>query len=84
MDVGHGCIINDRWIPRGMDTGLIDINGKSIKTANKVKLNGCSSTTAIVGKNETRFMLYFGSENGSVGWFLNEKSIKQHSIKVIE
>lgn len=83
MDVGHGCVISDRWIPKNISTSLIDINGTVIKTSNKIKLNGCTSSEAIVGKTANGFVLFFGSENGSVQWYLNAETIKEHSIEVI-
>lgn len=52
------------------------------KLKHQIKLNGCSSTTAIIGKSEGEFMIYFGSKNGSVGWNLDNKTIIEHSIRV--
>lgn len=84
MDVGKGCIVSDEWIPNGINTSLEDVHGISIKTADRVKLNGCTSRYAIVGNSmEGEFMLYFGSDNGSVGWYLNERVIAKHKVKVI-
>lgn len=85
MDVGGGCTISDKWILKDIPTGLLDINGKEIKTSNVVKLNGCRSSRAVVGKTEEgKFALYFGVEGVSVRWWLDDKSIKQHSIQVIQ
>lgn len=82
VNVGHDCYIDSRWIPENIPTGLYDINGIEIKTSNKIKLNGCSSTTAIIGKSEKGFRIYFGSNNGSIGWDLDDKTIIEHSIRV--
>ncbi|HFD2052200.1 hypothetical protein QTH47_13185 [Clostridium perfringens] len=82
INIGHDCYIDSRWIPENIPTGLYDINGIEIKTSNKIKLNGCTSTIAIIGKSEEEFMIYFGSKNGSVGWNLDNKTIIEHSIRV--
>ncbi|NGU31101.1 hypothetical protein G6Z34_13500 [Clostridium perfringens] len=84
VNVGYDCYIDSRWIPNNTLTGLYDINGVEIKTSNKIKLNGCTSTIAIIGKSEEGFMIYFGSKNGSVGWSLDNKTIMEHSIRVLE
>ena len=82
MHVGNGCYIADDWILENVLTGLYDINGKEIKTSNKVNLWGCTSDNAIVGLCDSGFVLFFGSKNGSVMWHLNEKMIKEHHITV--
>lgn len=51
MNVGKNCYIDDKWIPTGLFTGLYDIEGNEIYTSNKISVCGCSSETAIVGKN---------------------------------
>lgn len=83
MDVGHNCFISDKWIPKGLSTNLFDINGQEIKTSDTVCLDGCTSTKAIVGKTDEGFMLFFGSDNGSVGWHLNIKTIKNNKVRVV-
>ncbi|RXZ78111.1 hypothetical protein EBB07_29085 [Paenibacillaceae bacterium] len=84
MDVGKGCTISDKWIPKGLKTGLKDINGIALKTADKVRLNGCTSRYAFVGFSmEYKLMLFFGSEHGSVGWHLDDKTITKHKIRVV-
>lgn len=84
MDVGYNCTIADKWIPKGVPTGLLDINGIEIKTADTVNLRGCTSTKAIVGKTDRGFELFFGSENGSVGWSMDNEIIKKHKVQVIK
>ena len=86
MDVGKGCIISDKWIPKGKSTGLTDINGNEIKTSNIVQLNGCSSSYAIVGLNTDNqtLMLFFGSERGSVGWHLNQERVNKNKVRIIK
>lgn len=84
VNIGCDCYIDGRWIPENVSTGLYDINGVEIKTSNKIKLNGCSARTAIIGKAEERFWIYFGSKNGSVGWDLDNETIIEHSIRVLE
>ena len=83
MDVGCECVISDKWIPKNISTGLLDIDGREIKTSDKISLNGCTSSTAIVGKTERGFVLFFGSKNGSCEWRLSNKTINEHSIQVI-
>lgn len=83
MNVGKNCYIDDKWIPTGLFTGLYDIEGKEIYTSNKISVCGCSSETAIVGKTDSGFKLFFGSDNGSVQWDLDEKTIKEHRIRVL-
>lgn len=83
MNVGYDCYISDRWIPKGIFTGLLDIEGNKIYTADWVSLCGCTSKKAIIGKNDIGFRLYFGSLDGSIGWNLDEKTIKEHRIKVL-
>ncbi|ALS22227.1 hypothetical protein [Paenibacillus naphthalenovorans] len=84
MDVGKGCVISDKWIPKGLDTNLSDINGNALKTSDKVHLNGCTSKYAIIGKGmNDKYMLYFGSEHGSVGWYLTEETIIKHKVKLV-
>ncbi|MBB6622047.1 hypothetical protein H7E67_01260 [Clostridium gasigenes] len=83
MNIGHDCFIDDRWIPDSEPTGLIDGNGVEIKTRDKVTLAGCRTSTAIVGKTDRGFQLFIGSENGSCGWILDEKVVKEHHIEVI-
>lgn len=84
INVGCDCYIDSKWIPNNILTGLYDINGVEIKTSNKIKLNGCTSTIAIIGKSEEGFMIYFGSKNGSIGWNLDNKTIMKHSIRILE
>lgn len=83
MDIGYGCHISDRWIPKGIFTGLLDIEGNRIYTSDWVSLCGCTSKKAIVGKNDTGFRLYFGNLNGSVGWDLDYETILKHKIRVL-
>lgn len=83
MDVGKGCCISDNWIPKGVSTDLRDINGNMLKTADKVQLDGCTSSHAIIGRDaDGKFMLFFGSNNGSVGWHLTQKTIDTHNIRL--
>lgn len=85
MDVGKGCIISDKWIPIGLSTELGDINGNSLKTGDRVLLNGCTSRYAIIGIGiDGRFMLYFGSDNGSIGWYLTQETIDEHKVRLVE
>jgi hypothetical protein len=84
MHVGHNCYIDDKWIPKDKPTGFKDINGVEIRTSMTVKLRGCGSNTAIVGVWDGKFRLYFGSENGSVGWYLDEATIQGHHIEVVQ
>ena len=84
MHVGNDCYIDDKWIPKNIKTGLLDIKGKEIITSNKVTLNGCTSSEAIVGKTKRGFELFFGSKNGSVSWVLDDEIIKECDICVIE
>lgn len=82
--VGGNSFISRNWIPLGEPTGLLDANGRELKTSDVVELNGCMSNTAIVGRSmEGLYMIFFGIDNISVGWDLNEKSIKQHKIHLI-
>lgn len=82
MDIGEGCYISDKWIPKGVSTGFLDVNGKEIKTSDWVSLCGCTSKKAIIGRDENCFRLYFGSPNGSVGWDLTEEVINKNKIMV--
>jgi hypothetical protein len=85
MDVGKGCNISDKWIPKGIITGVNDANGKVIMTADKVQLNGCTSRFAIVGRSMSdNFVLYFGSDNGSVSWNLTQETVDKHKVRVLE
>ncbi|WP_090739359.1 hypothetical protein [Paenibacillus sp. Mc5Re-14] len=85
MDVGRGCLISDKWIPKGIYTGVEDLNGKSIMTSDKITLTGCSSRFAYVGKDmDGLFVLYFGSNSGSVAWDLNEKVVQKNKVRVVE
>lgn len=84
MDVGKGCIISYKWIPIGVNTDLEDIDGFGLKTGDKIQLNGCTSRYAIVGRSmDESFMLYFGSDNGSVGWHLTKETIGKHKVKLV-
>ena len=84
MDVGKGCTISDQWIPHGLATGIVDIEGNEIKTRDKIQLNGCTSRYAIVGKDSReKFMIFFGSDNGSVGWNLSQETVYRNSIKIV-
>lgn len=85
MGVGKGCTIEDKWIPKGIDTNVLDINGRAVRTADKVKLNGCTSGYAIVGRDMFGgFVLYFGSDNGSVSWDLTQELVEKRKIKVVQ
>ncbi len=85
MNVGRGCIISDKWIPKNISTGILDINGKIIMTANKVQLSGCTSEFAIVGRNMSdNFVMYFGSDNGSVSWYLTQENANKHKVRVLQ
>ncbi|ASA22618.1 hypothetical protein [Paenibacillus donghaensis] len=85
MDVGHGCYISDKWIPIGLPTGIYDVEGNHLETSNKVRLNGCGSKYAFVGKSmQDKFGLYFGSEHGSVLWYLDEETIQKHKVRLCE
>lgn len=83
MDIGDGCYISDRWVPKRIFTGFLDIEGKEIYTSDCVSLCGCTSKKAIIGRNENCFRLYFGSSNGSVGWDLNRETILKHNIRLL-
>lgn len=84
IDIGFGCKINEKLIPKDQPTGLRDITGKEIRTGQTIKLNGCTSRTAIVGRvSSNKVSIFFGSDNGSVSWDLNETMIKNHSMRVI-
>ncbi|MGV3076309.1 hypothetical protein ACEE21_14590 [Clostridium baratii] len=83
MILEYGCYICDKWIPSGVFTGLLDIEGKEIYTGDWVNLSGCTSKKAIIGKNDSGFRLYFGSLEGSVGWDLDEDVVAKHKIRVL-
>lgn len=81
MDVGNGHKISDKWIPEGVATGLLDIDGSLLHTRDTVRLSGCTSKTAVIGVNSKgEFMLYFGGKDGSVGWHLTEKTILKNKV----
>jgi len=84
MDVGKGCIIADRWVVGGIETGIKDIDGNDIKTGDKVEIMGCTADYGYIGIEYVRaFWIYFGSDNGSVGWRLNKETVEKHKIRVI-
>lgn len=83
IHIGCNCYVDSKWIPKRIPTGLYDINGVEIKTSDTITLTGCSSKTAIIGKTPEKIWIYFGSINGSIGWWLDERTIKNHNIKVI-
>lgn len=82
MDIGYGCKIDDKWIPKGECVGLRDITGAEIKVGDIVRLDGCTSKSAVVCKFSNGFYLAFGSTIGSVGWELDAKTIKEHNVRV--
>lgn len=85
MDIGYGHKISDKWVPKDIPAGLKDINNIEIRTSNKVSVSGCKSTTAIVGKTDDEgFVLFFGTEDASVMWHLNEETINKHNISIID
>lgn len=84
MCLDHSCWIDDKWIPRGIFTGYLDVSGNKIQTSDRVSLCGCSSMSAIVGETDRGFELFFGSPNGLVVWSLNGDRVRGHKIKVIE
>jgi len=82
IDVGNNCYISEEWIPKGVNTQLKDVNGVALKTADRVRLNGCTSEYAIVGRDMTgKFVLYFGGRYGSVSWGLSEEMIARYKIR---
>lgn len=85
MNVGHGATISDKWIPKDIPTGLLDIEGVEIKTRDRVRLNGCTARHAVIGYDidGKTLMLFFGTDKGvSVGWNLNEERIKTNKVIV--
>lgn len=85
IDVGCGCTISAKWIPNDMRTNVRDINGNELMTSDKVKLNGCTSRFAYVGIDMSeRFVLFFGSKNGSVSWNLNPDVVMKHKVEVVK
>lgn len=85
MDIGKGCIIADKWVIGGFKTGIKDINEIELITGDKVEIRGCTADYGYIGTDHnSKFWIYFGSDNGSVGWRLTEKVVKEHKIKVIE
>lgn len=83
MNVGCDCIISDKFFKSKEFTGYLDICGNKIYVSNKVKITGCSSSEAIVGKIDNSFYIFFGSDIGSIQWNLDEDTIKNHKLKVI-
>lgn len=84
MDIGNGYSVSDEWVPKGIPTCVLDVNGKIIVTADKVKLNGCTSKTAIVGKDMYgKFVLFFGGRNASVSWNLTQGISDEHKVCVL-
>lgn len=84
MNVGKGCYIADKWIPKGVSTGLCDIEGSIIFTSDRVEIRGCTSSVGVIGKSDLGFRIFFGSDSGSVEWDLDEETINRHKIKVIK
>ncbi|MNL90957.1 hypothetical protein D3C81_06800 [compost metagenome] len=84
MDIGYGCKIFDKWIPKGEPTGWVDIQGKEIRAGDIVSLTGSTSKYAVVCKFSNGFYLAFGSNIGSVGWQLDVKTIEEHNVCVTE
>lgn len=84
MDVGNGAIISDKWIPVGVSTGLHYKNGVEVKTADKVKLNGCGAKYAFVGRDSRGvLMLFMGRDDGvSIGWELDQELIDEKDVRL--
>lgn len=83
MDIGCSCVVSDRFFKNKEFTGYLDIYGNKIYVSDKVKLRGCTSEVALIGKTDNGFKLFFGSTNGSVQWHLNNNTIISHKIQVI-
>lgn len=85
MNVGNGQLISNKWIPKGVDTGLVDINNIGIKTRDIVSVCGCMQKYAVVGKDMNgRFCIFFGTKEHSVEWFLDQEEVNRHKIKVVK
>lgn len=83
MDVGCGCIINDKVFESKEFTGFLDICGNKIYVYDKVELTGCTSREAAIGKMDSSFWIIFGGDIGSIGWNLSKDKIKEHKLRVI-
>lgn len=84
MDVGGNAAIADRCFTPKEETGCYDRNGKMLIVGDFVKMYGCRANYGYIGKSsEKQYMVYFGVDGTSVGWYL-EKGMNNEEVEKTE